>query len=132
MAGSAVSSRGLPSTTKRNRSLMEPSSARDAEREASPLVAELDAVLLDLLDAEPTVDHIAFGVAAPIDEDHSLRRQIRVDQRLELEPGSLGGSRRSYRRGGGPPPPGRGRAGGRPPPAGGAGRGVWGLSARGG
>src|SRR2546428_954252 len=100
MAGSAVSSRGLPSTTRRNRSLMEPSSARDAEREASPLVAELDAVLLDLLDAEPTVDHIAFGVAAPIDEDHSLRRQIRVDQRLELEPGSLGGSRRSYRRGG--------------------------------
>src|SRR3989441_5735853 len=124
MAGSAVSSRGLPSTTRRNRSLMEPSSARDAEREASPLVAELDAVLLDLLDAEPTVDHIAFGVAAPIDEDHSLRRQIRVDQRLELEPGSLGGSRRSYRRGGRPPPPRRRRArggGGRP---GGARRGV--------
>src|SRR6266852_7025030 len=100
MAGSAVSSRGLPSTTRRIRSLMEPSSARDAEREASPLVAELDAVFLDLLDAEPTVDHIAFGVAAPIDEDHALRRQIRVDQRLELETGSLGGSRRSCRRGG--------------------------------
>src|SRR2546428_12817055 len=97
MAGSAVSSRGLPSTTRRIRSLMEPSSARDAEREASPLVAELDAVFLDLLDAELAVDHIALGVAAPIDEDHSLGRQIRVDQRLELDPGSLGGSRPSFR-----------------------------------
>src|SRR2546428_13366644 len=99
MAGSAVSSRGLPSTTRRNRSLMEPSSARDAEREAAPLVAERDAVLLDLLDAEPTVAHIAFGVAAPIDEDHSSRRQIRADQRLELDPAPLRGARPGHPRG---------------------------------
>src|SRR5439155_15661233 len=83
-AGVSTSLSARPSTVGASRAEIR-RSARDAEREAASLIAQGHAVFLDLLDAEPAVDHVTFGVAAPVDEDHALRRHIRVDQRLELE-----------------------------------------------
>src|SRR5438067_7872252 len=80
--------------------------ARDAQNEAPTLVAELDALFLDLFDPEAAIDRVAFAVPAPVDEDHSFRRRVGIDQCLEPEPCRLrrrrlsgcGGWRRRCRR----------------------------------
>src|SRR5262249_20682263 len=101
-AGVNTSLSARPSTVGASRGESRPS-ADDAECEAASLIVQGDAVFLDLLDAEPAVEHLALGLPPSIDEDHALRRHVRVDQRLELERGALArgrprGRRRAHRR----------------------------------
>src|SRR5436190_14587466 len=68
-----------------------------AEREALAGLAEHHAVLADLLDLHAAVHRLALAVAAAVDEDEALRRDVGVREDLQLEALAVGLRRRGGR-----------------------------------